>query len=114
MNFRKCKYCKVAAAEEFSDFCSAECLAKWMEGRKKRTCRVCGKEFYTQRGRSDLRCERCIYVAKWSKHPEAPQYVPAAPDEIDKVISEQKRVLEQTGRRLSYGEIMAARAKGDK
>ena len=111
MEVRKCKYCKKAAADEFSDFCSGECLSAWMEGRKKRVCTECGKEFYTQRGRSDKRCERCIYRAKWSSRPDRPQYVPPAPDGIDRVIEEQKAEFAKTGRRLSYGEIMAAKLK---
>ena len=104
---RTCKCCGMNIAEEFSPFCGPECMAKYLQGRKKRICRECGKEFYTQRGRSNATCEPCLYRRKMAVLAKKKEETTPAEDKILKVIEEQLAIEQETGKRISYGELMA-------
>ena len=75
---QKCRFCNKRFAEECSAFCSAECMAKWLESYREE-------------------------IEK-SKLPPA--------DGIESVIRMQQQIEKRTGKRISYGELMA-RGKTD-
>ena len=70
---RKCRYCRKAPAEDCSLYCSAECMAKWLEKHRQKI--------------------------EESRKPPA--------DGIEAVIRKQREIEKRTGKRISYGELMA-------
>lgn len=100
-----CKECRRRPADEYSDFCCPACAATYAE-RKTRICKTCGKRFVPQKAKPYvMECQRCYY----RRHFGADSKPTARHTDggIDTVIAEQTEILQRTGRRLSYGEIMA-------
>ena len=73
-----CKGCGMNRARISSQFCSQVCEERWNEGKVIRECKKCGRA---------------------GKTPPK--------DEIGEIIHQQQKLQTETGRRLSYGEIVA-------
>ena len=116
MERRQCKYCGRYMSEDADyEFCSGTCAEKFYNrvkrGRVKRTCVECGREFEGYSDRWGNICSRCIYKKHYSAQPK-PKHTAAPGNGIDDIIAEQQRILQETGKRLSYGEIMARKTRG--
>lgn len=113
---RQCKYCGRYMAEDADyAFCSGTCAEKYQRnmkaGRVKRTCSVCGNAFVGYGDRWGRVCSRCVYNKNYKATPK-PKHTASPGNGIDEIISEQQRILQETGKRLSYGEIMARKTRG--
>ncbi len=113
---RQCKYCGRFLPEDSEyEFCSATCHKKYRydvrRGKLKRTCTECGRRFDSYGDRWGSVCSRCIYKKNYKADPK-PTPTASAGSGIDEVVAEQQRIFRETGRHITYGEIMAARRKG--
>lgn len=113
---RQCKYCGRYMGEDADyEFCSGTCAERFYhrvkQGRLKKVCTECGREFSGYGDRWGNVCSRCVYKKNYQAQPK-PKHTAAPGNAIDEIIEEQQRILQETGRRLSYGEIMARKTRG--
>ena len=103
-----CKYCRREDADIDTGYCSEECMARDLKERT-RTCVKCSRTFVAPRstpGRND--CPKCYYERHFKSQRKAARPKPGS-NSISKILEEQQRLLKETEKRLSYGEIMAQR-----
>ena len=113
---RQCKYCGRYMEEDADyEFCSGTCAEKFyhnlQSGRVRKTCAECGAEFKGYGERWGNVCAKCKYKKNYQAQPKA-KHTAAPGNGIDEIIAEQQRILKATGKRLSYGEIMARKTRG--
>lgn len=106
---KRCKYCRRDLPDGVTDFCGPDCEDAFFERHEERVCSKCGKKFVAQMDAWGTVCARCAYKANY----KAPTKKKSEPKKhkiygsIDDILTEQRRIYEETGRWLSYGEIMA-------
>ena len=106
----RCKNCRCYLADEFADFCSDKCETKYLRTHKKKICTDCGRAFYATPANKHTQCSNCRYVPVYQEKKKTAPKEKTAPD-VDEILKEQTRIYEETGRRLSYGQIMARRTR---
>jgi len=105
-----CQYCGLEVIDGRRKYCCPECREADYADRGA-TCETCGRKFLRPRKVPKRNvCEKCWYkehgrTYKKYKAPEAPK----PKFTISDAIREQERIARETGRHVSYGEIMARR-----
>jgi hypothetical protein len=88
-------------------------MADYNAGRRWQTCMDCGREFLTHKKQKSCHlCDRCKYARYWRAAPRPKKA--RGVDHVAEVIREQAEISEKTGKKLSYGEIMASRGGKNK
>lgn len=106
---KRCKFCRRWMSDEHEDFCSAKCEDRYFNKKEERTCSKCGRQYMTYVDTWGTVCSRCAYQANY-KAPEKKQQETKKHKKygsIEDILAEQRRIWEETGRWLSYGQIMA-------
>ena len=115
MERRQCKFCGRYMQDADYEFCSGACAEKFFHdvksGRVRKTCAECGAEFKGYGERWGNVCAKCKYKKNYQAQPK-PKHTAAPGNGIDDIIAEQQRILQESGKRLSYGEIMARKTRG--
>lgn len=108
---RMCSYCGKAECAPGRRFCSMECMDMWDAGYRIRVCTNCNKEFRKAPNKNSKVCPACIYKMHYAAtiRQHAPKVEPE--DRIADVIGEQQRILKETGKLISYGELVARSKK---
>ena len=108
-----CQYCGLEVRDGRRKYCGPECRDR-DRAERGAVCESCGREFIRPRKRPKQNlCEKCWYK-KNASSPRKKAISSAAPPErqrytIDDALREIERVKQETGRHLTYGEIMARR-----
>lgn len=104
-----CKGCGMNRAGVSSQFCSQVCEERWNEGKVIRECKKCGRVFERPIEKHTLVCPDCYYREHYAPPKSPARRAGKTPpkDEIGEIIHQQQKLQAETGRRLSYGEIVA-------
>ena len=96
-------------AEPAGAFCSSECEDLWAGGKVIRRCKKCNHIFVRPIEEHSLVCPDCYYKEHYAppKSPSRRMGKKPPKDKINDVIREQMERQNETGRRISYGEIIA-------
>ena len=114
---RMCKTCGKKPALPGRGWCSLECMDVWDAGLRLSVCPICGVEFYRERGKNKKRyCKSCQWQQQYGqpKTPNRPRKAPKPENRLEEAVRETVRIERETGKRLTYGELMARKQRGDK
>lgn len=107
-----CRYCHIEDADEDTGYCSAECMAKDLEERTA-VCSECGKTYIKPRKlmKGNI-CGKCWYDKRISSTRRRAKKAPERTGmTIDEAMRIQEQVRRETGRHISYGEIIAGKMR---